>query len=318
MEKDIWLVVCNRDSNNELIAGECEALTGEKPVNGIAEGGKIRFVPHAAYLRAGMRVVARGKTIDEFVGKIESLPLDIEGFRIELLNISARIKIKNYETIVALADAIKVCRPNLDEPRHRLLLVVQDTGFTFGEILAEPDRSYRRHDSKPFRTSSSLPTRLARALVNLVMPYAETILDPCCGTGSILLEAQAMGLKAHGGDWNPKMVGMSRKNIAHFGYDASVELTDAREWPELSDAIVTDFPYGKGLEVSEEVIFGILEHAWKLAPVAVFVAGSDLTGWLQEVGYERVEVFRVPKYTGFARYVHRAWQSSLPTGNRHS
>ena len=99
---------------------------------------------------------------------------------------------------------------------------------------------------------------------------------------------------------------MSRQNIAHFGYGASVELIDARDWPEPSDTIITDLPYGKGLEVSEEVIRGILEHVWGLVPVTVFVAGSDITNWLQSVGYERVEVFRVPKYTGFSRYVHRA------------
>ena len=217
MEESIWLVVCNRDSRNELIAVECETLTGKKPVNGIAEGGTIEFVSQAAYLRAGMRVIARGKTM--------------------------------------------------------------------------------------------------RALINLVRPYAKTILDPCCGTGSILLEAQAMGLDARGGDWNPKMVGMSSRNLVHFGYDAGVELMDARDWPEPSDAIVTDLPYGKGLEASKTVIRGILERARSLAPVAVFVAGSDLTDWLRAVGYKRVELFRVPKYTGFARYVHRAWQSTSSIEN---
>jgi len=62
---------------------------------------------------------------------------------------------------------------------------------------------------------------------------------------------------------------------------------DARDWPEPSDAIVTDLPYGKGLEASEEVIRGILEQARSLAPVAVFIAGSDLTDWLRAVGPSR-------------------------------
>ena len=307
MEEDLWLVACNRDARNELIAAECETLTGKKPVNGIAEGGSIEYVSQAAYLRAGMQIVAQGRTIEELVGKISRLQLDADGFRLELLNVSDQIKVQSRETIVALADAIRDCWPNLDEPEHRLLLVIQDTGFTFGEILAEPDHSYRQHDDKPFRTSSSLPAQLARALVNLVLPSTKTILDPCCGTGSILLEAQAMGLRALGGDWNPKMVGMSHKNVAHFGYSAKVELMDARRWPEPADAIVTDLPYGKNLEISEEVICGILERARELAPVAVFVAGKDIAGWLREAGYEKVEVFCVPKYTGFARYVHRAW-----------
>lgn len=309
MEERIYLEICTRDAKNELIAAECETLTGKRPVKGIAMGGRVELIPQAAYLRAGMQVLARGETLEALVGEVAKLRLDADGFRIELLILSGRVSVQRQEVIVALANALGCCRPDLDHPRHRLLLLAQDEGLAFGEIIAEPDHSYRQHDHKPYRTSSSLPTRLARGLVNLVLPWAKTILDPCCGTGSILLEAQVMGLRAMGGDWNPKMVGMSRQNLAHFGYSAGVKLMDAREWPEPADAIVTDLPYGKGLEVSEAVTRGILEHVRDLAPVGVFVAGNDLSGWLWEAGYSRVEVFRVPKYTGFARYVHRAWRS---------
>lgn len=303
---EILLVVCSRDFRNELVVVECETLTGKKPVDGIAEGGVIDFVPHAAYLRAGIQVIAKGRTLEEILDKVKVLDLDVEEFRVELLNISD-MEIQNLDTIIAVADAIQYYRPNLNNPKHRLLLLIQETGYTFGEIVAEPDHSYRQHDDKPYRTSSSLPAQLSRALVNLVLPSTKTILDPCCGTGSILLEAQAMGLEAYGGDWNPKMVGMSQKNVAHFEYSADIALLDAREWSGRFDAIVTDLPYGINLEVSEEVVRGILTHCVNLAPVAVFVAGQDMTDWFREAGYHKIEVFRVPKYNGFVRYVHRAF-----------
>jgi tRNA G10 N-methylase Trm11 len=308
MDENMRLVVCNRDPRDEIIAAECETLTGKKPVDGIAAGGSIERVCQAAYLRAGVRTIATGENLESLCDAIREGPFDVDDFRIKTLDFAKRIHKPKHEVIVALADAMPNGRPKLDHPRHRLLLLSHATGFTFGEIVAEPDRSYRRHDSKPYRTSSALPSRLARSLVNLVAPSAQTVLDPCCGSGSILLEAQAIGLRAYGGDWKTALVGMSRKNAAHFGYDIKVEQVDARTSTQPVDAIVTNLPYGKGLETSEEVIRGILQQARILAPVAVFVAYCDISNWLRDAGYEKIELFLVPKYAGFTRYVYRAWR----------
>jgi hypothetical protein len=44
----------------------------------------------------------------------------------------------------------------------------------------------------------------------------------------------------------------------------------------------------------------------RLAPLAVFVTAADISPWLQEAGYGKIEVLRVRKGLGFTRYVHRA------------
>jgi tRNA G10 N-methylase Trm11 len=178
----------------------------------------------------------------------------------------------------------------------------------FGEILAEPARDYRLHDTKPYRTSSSLPARLARALVNLVAPPAGSILDPFCGTGSILLEACALGLHAYGVDNNIKMRGMSRRNLAHFDYAATVELGDAQECTQRADAIVSDLPYGRLLEQDTAALRQVLGHTAGLAPQAVYLAEQDITPWLVDAGYARVACYRVRKHHSMSRYVHHAWR----------
>ncbi len=63
--------------------------------------------------------------------------------------------------------------------------------------------------------------------------------------------------------------------------------------------------------MDKDNILGILTRAVQQAPVAVFVAGSDISVWLQKAGYENIEVFRIKKQHTFIRYVHRA-RSSLP------
>jgi tRNA G10 N-methylase Trm11 len=100
---------------------------------------------------------------------------------------------------------------------------------------------------------------------------------------------------------------MSRRNVAHFGYETQIDRADARDWSETADAVVTDLPYGRGLEVSEEDIRGIVAGVMCIAPVAVFVAGEDISSWLRDAGYGRVETYRVPKTRAFRRYIHRAW-----------
>jgi tRNA G10 N-methylase Trm11 len=173
-----------------------------------------------------------------------------------------------------------------------------------GELLAENARTYQQHDVKPWRTSSSLPSRLARALINLVAPPARTILDPFCGTGSILLEAQAVGLTAYGVDSNPRMVGMSRQNLAHFGYPVLAEIGDALTSSRSADAIITDLPYGRLLEVNVPAIQHAFDHLLQLAPRAVYLAGSDLSASLTLAGYRQVEVLEVRKRHNMSRFVH--------------
>jgi tRNA G10 N-methylase Trm11 len=262
-------------------------------------------VPRAAYLQAGIRPIARAETLEALCAALEGMHFEADDFRIEFLRLSGRLAIRENQAVPAVAQAIPA-RPNLDAPRHRFLLAASESGLTFGEITAEPDRSYRSHDSRPYRTTSSLPSRIARALVNLVSPPARSLCDPCCGTGSILLEARSLGIEAWGIDLNPRMVGMSRLNLAYFGHPAQVMPGDARNVERKADAIVTDLPYGLCTVVDQENILRILERTARLAPTAVFVAGSDLSGCLHEAGFTGIEVFRIWKQHKVIRYVHRA------------
>jgi tRNA G10 N-methylase Trm11 len=300
------LAVCIREPGNELIAAECENLAGGiLDQNGIARCQTLQHVQNAAYIRWGVKLIAEAPTLDQLVQDITDQSVIAKDFSIDFMRLSDHISVDRSVAIIAVANVIKGF-PNLESPLDRFLLAVEKKDLWFGEIVTEPDQSYQLHDLKPYRTSSSLPSRLSRALVNLITPPARTILDLGCGTGSILLEAQALGLVAYGSDKNLRMVGMSRKNLENFGYKADVQLADASSTDRTAEAIVTDLPYGRYLCKDDENIFRVLKNAAHLAPVAVYVAGNDITQFLREAGYHDIEVFRVAKRPNFIRYVHRA------------
>jgi tRNA G10 N-methylase Trm11 len=303
--------ICIRAPGNDLIAVECENLTGGRPDSqGVADCHKLDLIPRAAFIKLGLRCIAQAETLEELVCQIDVQRLVTDFFRIDLLRLTPYISVPEKEAIIEVANVL-IGAPRLKDPDRRFLIVVQEKKLWFGEILASAQRSYRKHDAKPFRTTSSLPSRLARSLVNLVAPPAKVILDPFCGTGSILLEANAIGLAAYGVDSNPKMVGMSRLNLMHFGYPAQVEWGDALDCQRKTDAIVTDLPYGRILKISLGRLSSILKHATQLAPLAIYLAEEDISDLLSQAGYTQIEVFKVRKSRVMQRFVHRAISGNL-------
>jgi len=297
------LVVSNGDQRNDLVAAECAVLTGVTPTNGLATGGSTAAVWRAAYQQFGLQVIASAPTLDLLCTGAAASTAELDDFRIKTIAPSMS-GAQRLTMGLAVADALQA-GPNLRHPLHKLVVIKNEAHFVLGEIIAEPERTYLQHDKKPHRTSSSLPSRLARALVNLVPLTTRTILDPCCGSGSIPLEASAVGMTALCGDSNSKMVDMAENNLRHFGYGYSVVQRDARAWTQPVDAVVTDLPYGRHSLLTEYVMLRIFEQMAQIASIGVYVACEDLSSQMLASGYANVEVFEVPKAKGFARYVHR-------------
>jgi tRNA G10 N-methylase Trm11 len=300
------LALCARIPGNELVSAECQNLTGGVPdAFGLAACRRLDLIPRAAFVSLGLRCLAEGLTLEDLVLQVRRAELHVDRFRIDMKRLTPGIQLSEREAIVAIADVLHGA-PDLGSPLHRFLILARKDRLRFGELLACSQRDYQLHDAKPYRTTSSLPSRLARALVNLAAPSAKSILDPFCGTGSILLEAQAIGLASFGMDLNPKMVGMSRLNLEHFGYPAQVDWGDALDCPRTADAVVTDLPYGRILKIDPGRLLAILRHTVRLAPVGIYLTEADISELLLKAGYKEVAVYRVPKRRGMERLVHRA------------
>lgn len=154
-----------------------------------------------------------------------------------------------------------------------------------------------------YRTSTSLPSRLARAVVNLVARPGERVLDPVCGTGVLLIEAARCGCAVTGGDTSKKAAGSARANLRALGFPPSVSVTDAL-LPRADapfDAVVGDLPYGLRLQPVDLTPFAralpALGRRWAI------VAHLDLSDPLRAAGYAPRAVIPVPK-SSFTRYVH--------------
>jgi tRNA (guanine10-N2)-dimethyltransferase len=92
-------------------------------------------------------------------------------------------------------------------------------------------------------------------MINLArLDDGETVCDPFCGTGSTLLEAESMGVKSIGIDFDKKMCQISKKNLQINGFDSEIYNQNydyMLQFKDKFDGIVTDLPYGTASKTSE-------------------------------------------------------------------
>ena len=139
---------------------------------------------------------------------------------------------------------------SLDKPVTEYRAILSEDRCFFGKVLFNIDRgSYdvRNPGKRDFFHPGVMMPRMARTLINITCSNAgDLVLDPFCGTGGILIEAEMLGMQTLGSDFDPMMVHGSHKNITK----ADLMLADATHLPlgNLSmDAVVTDFPYGQSV-----------------------------------------------------------------------
>ncbi len=123
--------------------------------------------------------------------------------------------------------------------------------------IADIEKTFleRRPHLRPRLHPSSLHPKLARALVNLTgASSGDTILDPFCGTGGILIEAGLMKLKTKGYDISDSMLISCKKNLEYYKIkNFKLEKQDALSLTERYDYIVTDIPYGKSTKITTSI-----------------------------------------------------------------
>ncbi len=140
---------------------------------------------------------------------------------------------------------------NLDDPSIFIRTILKDGKVIVGQRIGKISKKHffnLKPHKRPFFYPGSMSPKLARCMVNLTqITEGQTLLDPFCGTGGILIEAGIIGARVIGTDIDYKMVKGTKENLEHCGIsDYQVFREDARklELPSKVDSIVTDPPYG--------------------------------------------------------------------------
>jgi tRNA (guanine10-N2)-dimethyltransferase len=195
--------------------------------------------------------------------KVQEIELPGKTFRVTVRRLGTNYTAKESADIAGKIGEVlsRKYKVELENPEVDVRVLLSNRCH-IGLLYREIDRSLfesRKSENRPFTHPISLHPKLARALVNLTgVLDNQTILDPFCGTGGILLEAGLMGMGVIGSDIDERMISGSQQNLRHFGVEgAELRLCDVSEIPtdfKQVDAIVTDPPYGRSASTNKESV----------------------------------------------------------------
>ncbi len=106
---------------------------------------------------------------------------------------------------------------------------------------------------KVIERPGALKPTIAAAMCHLAgISAGQQVIDPCCGGGTLLIEAAISGADVRGGDLDPDAVEATHANVTAAGYPITVEAWDSRHLPlpdGYADRVLSNLPWGKQIAV---------------------------------------------------------------------
>lgn len=281
----------------EIAALEFEALTGAPAPLAPSwdEREAPAITPRLAWARVGVdvgrsayvaeccRLLARGDTLEELLAAAGKLGLQMERFRIRARKERGIDAPNSQEIECAIADTIDGS-PDLSDPLVELVVWAHPREWLLGKLISRTNAGWQGHEQRPFQYSSALPPRIARAMVNLVAAPGDRLIDPCCGSGTTLVEAGYMGIEPFGWEINRHVAEQCALNLCHHGQKAWMLVGDGRTARGRWDGAVLDLPYGHISMREEDVCAELVQHALKIAPLVAVVTVGELSEFIAAQG----------------------------------
>ncbi|MEY9979416.1 TRM11 family methyltransferase [Lysinibacillus sp. RC79] len=243
------------------------------------------------FIQERLEVLYEENNIENIKTLVKNLKVNEATYKVVCLNnmdIGETKKIPQSERRL-LEREIGLCiegEPDLNFPDIVFGLMLIDGIWYFGKYM-KSESIWCKHLHKPNSYSTALSTRVARAVANIAVPQPQTIraIDPCCGIGTVIIEALSMGINIEGRDINYNVCKGSRENIAYFGLTGKITLGPISEVKEHYDVAIIDLPYNLFTHSSPEDQFDIIKHARRIADKVVVVTIETIDDMIEDAGF---------------------------------
>lgn len=276
-----------REMDTELFALECKALFGVECNGKVLISEKDVSGEHSPFMHEKMKIIAEGNSADELCEKVEAMNLESDVYKVIFLGRHTHV---DYHVQVSVCRRLGTAIEgdfSLKDPKV-LYGVVHHQGKWYFGTVEKMEKRWLKHQNKPHSYTYSLPVRLARILISLSgrNDRSRTLIDPCAGVGTVVLEGLHLGYDIIGIEMNPPIAQNANQNCAYYGYPEVVQCMDMREADIHADCAILDIPYGVMEKAEEQMQLELLKGARKLADELILVSVGPMRELLKESGWQ--------------------------------
>lgn len=272
----IYTYSCTEDERS-LCALEMRSLFRDESQTNVLES-HVKIDPsRSPFIKERIAVIYEGEGLQDLLRQVATLQLTGATFKVIYVKNSGLAKTveEGFESRRTIEREIGLHVNGEADFRNpkRLFGVMNVNGrWVFGDYV-KSESIWFRHQKKPNSYSTALNTRVARAVVNIAIPDPNGIkaIDPCCGIGTVLVEALSMGIDIVVSDRNHLIIAGARENIIHFGLSGEVDLADIRDVTDHYDVAIIDLPYNLCSVITPEDQLEMLQSARRFSEKVVVV-----------------------------------------------
>lgn len=266
-------------------------------------------IDQSAFIKAKIDVFTIYKDLSLAIKELEKLNLYYLDFKV--------IYIKNEITHVDYKQSLLWCKDiswaidgsvNMAKPKHTIAITKFNDTFIIG-YYHHGVPSWQKQDNKPYTFSNSLDIKLARTLVNIASENKSniTVVDPCCGVGTVVLEGLALDVDIEGFDISREISYQARKNLMYYGYDKYlINKVSIHDLNKHYDVAIIDMPYNLYTPITYEEQCKIISSAREICSRLIIVTHEDMTKEINRAGFLVLDTCELKKfaYASFRRNIY--------------
>lgn len=261
-------------------------------------------ISRSPFIKEGIKIIYKEESLEKIISKIKDEKLSYNEFKIIFLKIDGDIEYtERMKAVNSIGFEIKGTA-SIHNPKQILALSKVDNTWVLGEYMKNHYK-WHIHDEKPYSYSNGLSMRVSRALVNIAIEndFHKSIIDPCCGIGTVVIEGLSMNLNIIGYEINKLIGSNAKKNLNYLGYKDVITIGNMHEIQDKFDISIVDIPYGVFSPTTLEEQRDIIKTARKISRKMVIVTFDDMEEVITELGFKIIDKCTVTK-GAFKRYIN--------------
>ncbi|WP_113926926.1 RsmD family RNA methyltransferase [Bacillus sp. P14.5] len=244
------------------------------------------------FIRERISVLCKGESLEDLIVRLKELPEIKTSFKVVFIQepdslINEKTGFKERRKIERKVGLELKGEADLINPQLVFGVMEDKEGWIFGEYVKN-EAVWLQHQWKPHSYSTALGTRVARSVVNIAVPdpAGKKVIDPCCGIGTVLIEALSMGIDISGSDINHLVIPGVKENMEYFGLQGEVERRDIRDVDGQYDAAIIDLPYNLCSVITVEDQLEMFQSARRFTKRLVVVTIENVDEVLAQAGFK--------------------------------
>jgi tRNA G10 N-methylase Trm11 len=257
------------------------------------------------FIKDRISIIYEEESLDEIVHKIIDDKLSYDDFKVCYIKVeNTDVSYEERLESVSKIGFVITGQPSIHNPKVLIGISKVNGRWIMGEYERN-DFEWHIHDKKPYSYSNSLGLRVARALVNIAVKNNLDckLIDPCCGVGTVVIEALSMGINVNGYEINKHIAENAKKNLEFFGYENVVTCGDMHTIEEKYDAAIIDLPYGLFTATTLEEQVALIRTARRITNKLVLVTFENMDEHIIDSGFKIIKKSYVCKGK-FKRYIN--------------